>query len=377
MRGRACNRRNAHEGSAVPGRRHHRGPPSSVATCWATRNRRNVRVKRGEGVTTRSFSSGPIAAGRPIDTAGRFTGVDALPPDVAAWIVAYRPRLARRNLWEEALADFVVPAVIELAPTTRPTAETYLWSITRLCLWALEQGLPLDREVVFDPDLVERYSRLGDLGRSRNTIRSVLRRVGPHLTRKAPWLPAPARIRYRTSAVPYSDKDVEALRIDADRQSSPSRRRAAQALLLLGLGIGADGRWAVRVRGSDVTTATGAVLVALGPPAPRTVPVLAQYEEELLALARAAGDEALVGGRSAGKNKASRMIARYERGPGRPSLSAPRLRATWLLWHLRAGTRLPELAQAAGFARISSLDELVRLVEPLPPSLVVRELRGS
>ena len=83
-------------------------------------------------------------------------------------------------------------------------------------------------------------------------------------------------------------------------------------------------------------------------------------------LAATAGDEFLVGGYSMSRNRASSLIARLEVPPGHPRLSLPRLRSTWLLWHLNAGTRLPELAAAAGLQGVAMLSDLLGDVPPLP-----------
>jgi hypothetical protein len=235
----------------------------------------------------------------------------------------------------------------------------------------------LDREVILDPEAVERFCATGLSERSQNTARSVLRRVGPRLTRRAPWLPPPRRIPRRTIARAYTEDEVAALRQDAGRQSSPRRRRAARAILAAGLGAGLDGRWLPKVAGTDVARTLEAVLIRVGPPSPRQVPVLAAYEDDVLALAEEAGDEPLVGGTPWSRNKLSRLVARYEAGPGRPRLSAPRARATWLLTHLRIGTRLPELVAAAGLRNASSVDELLPLVPLLDEREAARMLRGT
>jgi hypothetical protein len=204
-----------------------------------------------------------------------------------------------------------------------------------------------------------------------------LRRIGPRLTTKAPWLPSPKRIPHKVIAEPYTDRELDALVTDASRQSSPSRRRAAEAILALGAGVGADGRCSMEVRGTDVIRTPDAVLVRLRRSSPRLVPVLARFEDIICRLAEEAGDEPLVGGIAAGKNKASRAVARFESGPGRPRLSASRARSTWLLHHLRSGTRLRELAAAAGFVNVSSLDELLPLVPAMDEVQATRMLRGA
>jgi hypothetical protein len=132
----------------------------------------------------------------------------------------------------------------------------------------------------------------------------------------------------------------------------------------------------MKIRGTDVVLDRDVVVIDVCSPIPRIVPVLAEFEDELLELASLAGGDFLVGGEAKSKNKASRALARYESGPGRPRLNASRARSTWLLRHLILGTRLPELAQAAGFTNVSSLDELLPYVPVLSKQERRRMLRG-
>jgi hypothetical protein len=107
------------------------------------------------------------------------------------------------------------------------------------------------------------------------------------------------------------------------------------------------------------------------------VPVLGSWENEILELAGTAGDEFLVGGRSTSRNRASALAASLVVPPGHPPLSASRLRSTWLLWHLNTGTRLPELAVAAGLKGVTVLSDLLSLVAPMPEGDADLMLRGA
>jgi hypothetical protein len=153
--------------------------------------------------------------------------------------------------------------------------------LRRLSEWATGEGLPLDREVILDPDTVERFVEVGLAGeRSRANYRAVLRRVGPLLTKRAPWEPRPAAVARRQVAAPYAADEVQLLRSDALEQPTASRRRAARALLVLGLGTGLDGRWATRVAASDVTRSASGLHVRVGEPSARSVVALAEWEDE-------------------------------------------------------------------------------------------------
>ncbi|MBV8295966.1 MAG: site-specific integrase, partial [Acidimicrobiia bacterium] len=84
--------------------------------------------------------------------------------------------------------------------------------LARLAAWAVGEGLPLDAELVLDPDVVERFIAVGIADDpSRATYRSVLRRIGPRLTRRAPWEARPGTVAVRKVAVPYTTSEVEGL----------------------------------------------------------------------------------------------------------------------------------------------------------------------
>ena len=249
--------------------------------------------------------------------------------------------------------------------------------LARLAAWCLTQGIPLDPELVLDPETVERFVHQGVADTpSRPTYRSVLRRIGPVLTATAPWEARPAALARRHVALPYSEAELAGLRSAATRQATPGRIRAARALLALGAGAGLDGRWVARVSAADVVVRSGSVQVRVGEPSPRLVPVMAEWERDVLDLASTAGGCFLIGGRSTAKNRAGSLAASLEVGHGGPKFSAPRLRSTWLVHHLRLGTRLPELTRAAGLAGVTVVSDLLEHVVPVGEDEAAEMLRG-
>ncbi|HLI72634.1 MAG TPA: hypothetical protein VKU86_02055 [Acidimicrobiales bacterium] len=272
---------------------------------------------------------------------------------------------------------FVAEMIADLGLGGRSVDERCRRILFRLVRWATSEGLPLDRESILDPATVERFCQVALAGdRSRATFRSDLRRMGPLLTRVAPWEPRPAPMAVRKVAPPYTDAEVRHLRADVAHQPTPARRRGARALVALGLGAGLDGRWVGRVEASDVGRRRGVVEVRVGPPAPRSVVVESEWEEEILELAATAGTQFLIGGHSQNKNRVSTLAKRFVRPTDHPRLSTPRLRSTWLLGHLARGTRLPELCQAAGFDGFTVLSDLLSFVPPLGRSEADTMLRG-
>jgi hypothetical protein len=305
------------------------------------------------------------------------TGAGEQPRAMGAWLGGYWPKSIDADRWDE-VRPFVLDAAERLGLDGGAGAQRAVRVLARLAAWAAGQGLPLDLEVVLDPDTVERFVVVGLTDdRSRATYRAVLRRVGPLLTRRAPWEVRPAPAARRQVAVPYPLHELESLRSDALVQPTPGRVRAARALLALGAGAGLDGRWVTRIGAPDVRRSGGVVVVRVGEPCPRVVPVLASWEGAVLELAASAGREFLVGGRSLAKNRASSLAASLVVGNGHPRFSASRLRSTWLVSHLLLGTRLPELAAAAGLQGVTVLSDLLPHVSKLSDAEAFAMLRGA
>jgi hypothetical protein len=248
----------------------------------------------------------------------------------------------------------------------------------RLARWAMDEGLPLDREVILDPATVERFCQLAMAGdRSAATHRSDLRRMGPILTKVAPWEPRPYAMATRKVAPPYDPTELQLVQADAANQPSPTGRRAARAFLALGLGAGLDGRWVGSVTAHDVRRRDELVEVRVGPPSPRWVVVRGNWEREVFELARSAGTQYLIGGTSESRHRVASKVKRLVHPTDHPALSPARLRSTWLVDHLAMGTRLPELCRAAGFEGLTTLTDLLSCVPTVHPTVADSILRGD
>jgi hypothetical protein len=306
----------------------------------------------------------------------KVTSAGRQPPNWGERLGGYQPLGIEPASWIEVRA-FVADSAQRLGLDGGAGALRVVRVLGRLAAWAAGEGLPLNAEVVLDPDTVERFVAVGLADdRSRATYRATLRRVGPLLTKRAPWEAKPATVARRQVAVPYSAEELDGLRSDAQTQPTVGRMRAARALLALGVGAGLDGRWVARVDAEDVTATEVGVVVRVGEPAARVVPVLATWEGELLDLAATSGGEFLVGGRSLSRNRASALAASLMVGNGHPRFSASRLRSTWLVTHLEMGTRLPELARAAGLQGVTVLSDLLAFVPALDDEAALAMLRG-
>ena len=132
----------------------------------------------------------------------------------------------------------------------------------------------------------------------------------------------------------------------------------------------------MRVTGDDVRERGVAVVEVHGALA-RDVPVLAAGEDDAVELAAGMGDEFLVGGRSTARNRAGSLARWVTVAPRHARRSSARLRSTWLVAHLAMGTRLPELARAAGLQGVTVLSDLLPCVPALGDAEARAMLRGA
>ncbi|MDQ6947046.1 MAG: hypothetical protein M3256_12470 [Actinomycetota bacterium] len=143
------------------------------------------------------------------------TGAQRRSPADLEWLDSYRPQRIGGDVWL-AVRPFVVDGAVTLGLDDGAGARRVVRVLAQLGAWAVAEGLPLDVEVVLDPDTVERFVAVGLADdRSRATYRAVLRRVGPRLTRRAPWEARAATVARRQVAVPYTVDEIRGLRDDA------------------------------------------------------------------------------------------------------------------------------------------------------------------
>ena len=302
-----------------------------------------------------------------------------IPIDPPAPHYDYTPKMPAEH-WN-AIEDFVRRVVQRTAPLTAYSEKQLYPAASRLALFAwATAGLPLEDDVVFDPGVIERFTRaeLATYSHAgRNTIRARLRRMSEAL------LGDEARGRFRAlgkaeSSRPYTDADVASLLSWAAAQQETERQTSASALLALGLGAGLTGQEIIRLRVEDISEDADGVVVSVTGDGARDVPVLHQWETFLLERKRFVGPIgwAFRSGQRGGNVNLVTDFASRRPAPAVP-LQARRMRATWLSDHLTAGTPLGALLPAAGLESAEALDRVLQATFPLDPDLARVALRGN
>ena len=291
---------------------------------------------------------------------------DGWPADaeVSKWLSSYRPKKVRSEVWDGPLAAFVVKEagrlVVEL-----DTMKRFVRVLSRIGAWCVDNGIPLDVETVLDPDTIERFLLLGAAGEPDSTLstwRGELRRIGPALTRSAPWEPPIKGFSRKTLPAPYSEREVRLILRDAAHQSTPLKSRSTLAIVALGLGAGLDGRWNCKIKGTEVEADEGGLVVNVPGPLPRTVPIRDCFSETVRSFAEEAGDGPFVGRLTNDLNAPNEITRNAVIDQNRVLLQSGRLRSTWLVAQLNAGTHIAVVTGAAGMTRIDTLRDLMEFV---------------
>jgi hypothetical protein len=161
----------------------------------------------------------------------------------------------------------------------------------------------------------------------------------------------PKELRWVRAAVPkpYNEKEITQM-LTFVRERSSVNCVSKHGALLLSLGAGLSGKELKMARGSDlIATPWGLIihtegLMETGSRGAREVPILAEYEDELSALAKEIGADLFLGLNFSGQMRdASDLSASADRGP---HFAVYRARSTWLRKTIGNGASLLSLRQA-------------------------------
>ena len=260
-------------------------------------------------------------------------------------------------------------------PVTRIWVRGALSIVSRVALWCMLNGQPLTREYVFHPETQHRWLHAGpgtDLTDGAiNTYRSRLAIVGAALTTPPEHL-VPRVSGLGSPSAPAHTSDEETALWAWSRGLRPlTRRQRVQGTLALCLGTGARRHDLAEVRPNNIKRDQEGVHVTFQPSSrsgdqPRTVTCTQAWEDRLWHIAQTTPVDRLL---IAPWRTEMTDLASYDKTLRDAALQAPsalnphRLRHTWLIRHLFAGTPLPILMPAAG---ISSLKHLADILKTIP-----------
>lgn len=280
----------------------------------------------------------------------------------------YTPNFPKRQ-WKP-IASFVREAVRDCESRTPYAARTLLIASSRHVRWCTQTaGFKLDRAVIFHRGVIADYIGRGCPQMSRSSAgnrRSQLLRMSElllppnqQLVVAMPAMPPP------TPVAPYTPSEVIALKSWASGQASDYLRLSCHALLALGLGAGLSAAEVGDVQARHLHVDDDGVMVEVVGARARIVPVLAAWEPTLRSIAGAAMTKDLFVFRPrrvrAHRNLVGNFIYKTNIDRVRPNLQ--RMRVTWVVTHLVAGTPVKALVAAAG---VESLEALTRYLVHVP-----------
>jgi integrase len=274
----------------------------------------------------------------------------------------YRPQMAPEK-WE-AMAPYVHDIVSRAGLQVTYTARQLYPAVTRLVEFATDNHVPLEDGTVFDPLTIGRFINHHFAGynrASRNTMRARLRRVSEAL------LGDEAEGRFKAlgkaeASRPYSLPDIASLEAWSRAQTSEERRTSASALLSLGLGAGLTGSEIVHLRATHVENRSGTFVVQVAGDHPRQVPVLAAWTNHLENRLTFLGGDGWVFRSDQHGGNINLITDFVSRSGKNVPLQARRMRATWIVHHLEAGTSLKRLLRIAGLQSAEAFDRILPFV---------------
>ena len=296
----------------------------------------------------------PTARGRVMSRRRR---APKLAPAVADDIANYRPRDLRED---QEVVDEAMPRVRALVtaavPTSYRVARLLMWAAIRFALWGREWGIA-DDETLYQHHNIEAFlvsERKRQTTGWRYEMRSALRRLGT-VVNPAGFPPPPPRIGRSGPPRPYESYQENGYIANAFLGGYPQR---AARLFVLGASAGAgwSGPKIREARVEDLVDLRGGRIGIRTNHYAEVVPFRDAYTEVVREAAREArtGKFILTDGTHTVYNIAAGLTDK--------GLSLPRARATWLVAHLVAGTRLPALEAVTGRKSLNRLEAL------LPPA---------
>jgi integrase len=297
---------------------------------------------------------------------------------VVTFMTDYAPKIDKA-MWER-IGPFVRDAVSIAAPMTPYSAEVLIRAASHFVSWCMRQGWPLDAETVWARQSIDLYvndKRLRLADGTRRNYRSYLMRISEILLPEEHGEKMTALNR-KTTAAPYTAEEMTEFRHWAVAQRTPLKVYRCMLMLTLCAGAGLRPCELVGVRAEDVnvTTDGGFVIRVLGD-LERSVPLHREWDEWMTATLERfpVGQETLWG--TPNRVRPTAVLSAFTQLTDGDAPTGARLRATWLVTHLRAIANIKSLFTAGGFEKFEHLGRLLHYVSDVPDDDYIDFLRGE
>lgn len=291
----------------------------------------------------------------------------ALPAAERQSIHSYQPRTAVASEHWLVIREFVIEVMEETIVDSISTPDTYMASVARYVDWCHRvMGLELDRQEIFDRELIAYYAMSATDHLNRNAkgaVRSRLLWVGDHLIEGGIRPRTMERLCRVPATAPYRPDEVSRLKMWASSQSTVYMRHACWTALAYGLGAGLTAAELAQLRREDVQeTEHGVIVTVAGGRMPREVVMLAEWEDHALVLADSVAPGAYIFKPDA-KNRHGGMAGyALHKSKARTeglSINLARMRITWMVRVLDAGCPMPVFLNIAGLKTLTGLEKII------------------
>jgi len=301
---------------------------------------------------------------------------------VSGTINRFSPKDISPDVWGR-VGLVVQESVTKVSPRDAVLARKCMSVVGQLAVWADRIGPPVDVAALFTPEVIDRFITEGCTHLSDGTrlnYRSQLWQVGAAVVGHTLFPPRSVALRASDKLRPYSPAEVTELVSWSRGLPTASMRRESWALLALGLGTGMRAEEIARAVGTDVSVQDGiAVIQVLGTGGriDREVAIHHLWADHVLELAAESGARPYfrVDRTRILRNDIVGFIRRCSIDET-PKFTVQRLRVTWLVGHLGAGTHLAALQEASGVAAIQ-LAKYLKFATPPGTAEAHRMLAGT
>lgn len=287
------------------------------------------------------------------------------PEDVTHVVRNYVPRYVDLHDWL-AVREFVQEAVLDSLPPSGDEARRRITIVAMMVAWAHRTaGYDLDRTAIFTLDVISEWidQQCGQYTvKVKKMYRARLKSIAKEINSEFPVVPNETSYSSAWNPQPYSAAELAEVVGWARGQSTAMRRHKAEVLLSLTVGAGLYTNEVAALRVSDIESDAEGVLLHVRGAYERTVPVLAEWEDtlrDLVANVQPVDPEAyaFAPGRMNAKPAVVTAFVQSSNRSGSVEPQTRRMRATWIVEHIKAGIPPQIIAQAAGMVNLRSFDK--------------------
>lgn len=284
----------------------------------------------------------------------------------------------------DAIKNFVKDAVADSDPNGVIASRNVHVHCAKFVHWAWnEAGLPLDREAIFRPAVIDNFIEFGFPGETASTLstyRGSLYRMAERLQRGPDRIMPRRRIsRGNHTSAPYDSAELAQLELWATHQKTDYRTFNATLVLCVTLGAGLRASEVLAATTEDVVVDEVGVCLRVRGERQRVVPVLDEWSAALRHVAENKPDDAayLLSPRRQ-RNVNPGLLSAFIEDCGTYGLrpNPQRLRCTWIVRHLNSGIHAATLARIAGLADAGGLTKYWQFAHEPDPGAARELLHG-